>query len=375
MAGGQPLPGGLSGPGIPLQDDTSPHVRHRIERLERILQQQQAIINDMRAVLFNIDSEGNSTQASLSNLTQNQYFNYYEQFINKFPFTSGLQYQFIGERGGFGTGNGQFDGSRGVGTTKGSISSLGTFFVADAGNDRIQVFDRGGFFLRAFGSSGTADGELDFPQGVALDNNSNVWVADNGNARLQKFNAAGTFQLKVTGLTGITWVACDLSGNCYVSQTGGTSIKKYNSSGTLSATIGSSGTGNGEFTSTTALACDYDNNLYVFDLVGSSNNRIQKFNSSGTYQSQIPMGTLRIQTGGDFDFDEDGYMWLFDNANNAQRLLRLDASGNVVWSWDRIGNNYGALKNNSAGIGISREKLVCINGGSTLQFFAPVAFV
>src|SRR5438128_4027703 len=41
--------------------------------------------------------------------------------------------------------------------------------------------------------SGTRDGELDYPAGVATDGSGNVYVADRTNNRIQKFDADGTF--------------------------------------------------------------------------------------------------------------------------------------------------------------------------------------
>src|SRR5437763_1411052 len=43
-----------------------------------------------------------------------------------------------------------------------------------------------GTFLTTWGSSGTGDGQFDFPFGVATDGSGNVYVADHGNHRIQK---------------------------------------------------------------------------------------------------------------------------------------------------------------------------------------------
>ena len=46
-------------------------------------------------------------------------------------------------------------------------------------------------FLRKWGSQGSGEGQLEFPQGMAVDEAGNVYVADRGNHRLQKFGAGG----------------------------------------------------------------------------------------------------------------------------------------------------------------------------------------
>lgn len=73
---------------------------------------------------------------------------------------------FVREFGTSGTGNGQFRGPRDVGA---GIDSR--VYVADTGNDRIQVFDFTGGFVTSFGSAGTGSRRFESPQGV--------WIAKN----------------------------------------------------------------------------------------------------------------------------------------------------------------------------------------------------
>jgi hypothetical protein len=60
-------------------------------------------------------------------------------------------------------------------------------FVADAFNNRVQEFGRGGRFLLKWGSGGTGDGRFNWATGVAVDRAGNVYVADYWNNRVQKF--------------------------------------------------------------------------------------------------------------------------------------------------------------------------------------------
>jgi len=61
-------------------------------------------------------------------------------------------------------------------------------YVADALNNRIQVFDSAGSFLFEFGSSGSGDGQFKVPFGIAVDSRKNIYVADLGNLRIQVFS-------------------------------------------------------------------------------------------------------------------------------------------------------------------------------------------
>ena len=87
--------------------------------------------------------------------------------------------------GSLGTGNGQFDGPRGV-----AVHGAGNVYVADLGNHRVEKFDGSGTFLTSWGSFGSGNGQFDSPTGVAVDGAGNVYVADNGHHRIEKFSAA-----------------------------------------------------------------------------------------------------------------------------------------------------------------------------------------
>ncbi|MBI4719753.1 MAG: 6-bladed beta-propeller, partial [Chitinivibrionia bacterium] len=58
---------------------------------------------------------------------------------------------------------------------------------------RVQVFTKGGQYLRQWGTSGTAPGQFQFPFGIAVDGNGRVYVADSHNDRVQVFSGLGTF--------------------------------------------------------------------------------------------------------------------------------------------------------------------------------------
>ncbi|XP_066289226.1 tripartite motif-containing protein 3-like [Branchiostoma lanceolatum] len=72
--------------------------------------------------------------------------------------------------GGEGQGKGQFDGLRGV-----TVSDKGALFVADSGNQRIQVFTLKGKFVRQFPAVVTFEQDM-YPLDVAIDKEENLWV-------------------------------------------------------------------------------------------------------------------------------------------------------------------------------------------------------
>ena len=60
--------------------------------------------------------------------------------------------------------------------------------VADCHNHRVQVFDSNGTFLRSFGHEGEDAGEFNFPVGIAINKDRNIFVAESENNRIQIFS-------------------------------------------------------------------------------------------------------------------------------------------------------------------------------------------
>uniref|UniRef100_A0A6B2LSP1 SMP-30/Gluconolactonase/LRE-like region domain-containing protein n=1 Tax=Arcella intermedia TaxID=1963864 RepID=A0A6B2LSP1_9EUKA len=53
--------------------------------------------------------------------------------------------------------------------------------------------------MRTFGVQGSGDGELDYPQGVAVDGEGRIWVADTCNNRIEVFGPDGILLMKFGG--------------------------------------------------------------------------------------------------------------------------------------------------------------------------------
>jgi sugar lactone lactonase YvrE len=76
-------------------------------------------------------------------------------------------------------------------------NAAGDIFVAEGHSSRegaharISKFDRTGRFIRAWGSFGTGPGQFDQPHGLAFDSQGRLFVADRGNNRIQIFDQDG----------------------------------------------------------------------------------------------------------------------------------------------------------------------------------------
>jgi RHS repeat-associated protein len=141
--------------------------------------------------------------------------------------------QFRSAFGSPGSASGQLSSPKGVVT-----DAAGNVWVADTENSRIEKFNPKGEFLTSFGSLGPGDGQLNKPRGIAVDSAGNIWVADTGNNRVQRFSAEGKYISKFgtlgseTGkLKSPSGITVDSSGNIWVADTGNNRVQKFSAAG------------------------------------------------------------------------------------------------------------------------------------------------
>jgi DNA-binding beta-propeller fold protein YncE len=69
-----------------------------------------------------------------------------------------------------------------------AVGQEGNLYVADALNNRIEIFDGDGKFISMFGKAGDGPGYFARPKGVAIDGDDHIWVVDGMQDRVQVFN-------------------------------------------------------------------------------------------------------------------------------------------------------------------------------------------
>ncbi len=69
-----------------------------------------------------------------------------------------------------------------------AVDADGNLYVCDTLNNRIEIFDADGRFIKTFGKNGDGPGYFSRPKGVAIDSDGNIWVADGMQDRVQVFN-------------------------------------------------------------------------------------------------------------------------------------------------------------------------------------------
>ena len=297
--------------------------------------------------------------------------------IQKFTSDGG----FVSKWGSRGSGDGEFgwhDSGNFGGPEAISIDNNGFVYVTDPTiNHRIQRFNSEGKYLNSIGNFGVLDGQLWYPYGVAISNNSVVYAADNWNLRVQQFNGEGEFVNKWESGSldsgkfkepeGIT---IDKSGNIYVTDTGNHRVQKFTSSGEFIKKWGIEGnlqgSGDGEFDKPKGIAIDKNNFLYVAD---SQHHRIQKFTSEGQFVRK-----WGNRGNGDGEFEHpvsvvvDGNDFLYVVDQNNHRIQKFTSDGQFVSKWGSTGNGDGEF-NYPSGIAIDGNNLVYVCDYRRIQKF------
>ncbi len=80
-----------------------------------------------------------------------------------------------------------------------AVDKDGNVYVADTWNNRIQIFDADGEFIRSFGKGGDGPGYFARPKGIAIDDDGHVWVADAVQDRVQVFTPEGRLLIYLGG--------------------------------------------------------------------------------------------------------------------------------------------------------------------------------
>jgi DNA-binding beta-propeller fold protein YncE len=270
-----------------------------------------------------------------------------------------------------------------------AVATLGDERTFYHGGSRLFQFDQNGKFMKEIGQGVYG---INFAQQVRVDPQDNVWIVDAGSNQVYKFDPEGRLALVLgrkpesiplrpgpgvsataadaeflaksgapeggrggggggrggAGAPGagprgdnfnrpsdVTW---DRAGNVYVADGFGNNnrVAKFTKDGNFLKSWGQTGSGQGQFNRLRGIAIDAAGNLYVAD---AGNNRIQVFDTEGTFKSQITgIGSPQAicVSGG-------GTQYLYSsNSNGSESMdngeiykLRLD--GQVVGKFGRAG--------------------------------------
>ena len=268
-----------------------------------------------------------------------------------------------------------------------AISPDGTkVYVADSKYHRVVIINRLDRTTRSFGKLGFYDGKLTSPNGIAVDQQGNLYVADINQCLIQKFTANGEYLMQfgnpvsecyqvagvaVSKLGDVYAVSCNLftcghnvirrykadgtllaewespvmghsfmmpnaiavdgNGNVYITDTLEDRILKFSQDGIFLIEFGSQGQNPGQFWRPYGIAVDSSGFVYVAD---TNNHRIQKFTSGGAYISSF--GVVGSENGNfsyprGVDVDSNGNIYVADTSN--ARVQKFNSSFTYLTSW------------------------------------------
>jgi DNA-binding beta-propeller fold protein YncE len=166
-------------------------------------------------------------------------------------------------------------------------------YVADGyGNSRIVKFDKTGRYLKSWGTFGDAPGQFELPHAIVIDKEDHVYVADRENQRIQIFDIDGKFLKQWTGIGYPYGLAITSDQHILMADGGFDRIIKLDSDGKIIGALGEPGHAPGQFAWAHTLTVGADGKLYVADTL---NWRFQVFaptHSTGKMASYIP--TVRM---------------------------------------------------------------------------------
>ncbi|MEW6159638.1 MAG: 6-bladed beta-propeller [Verrucomicrobiota bacterium] len=155
-----------------------------------------------------------------------------------------------------------------------AFAANGDFYVADGyGNSRVVKFDRNGKFLLAWGRKGTAPGEFNLPHAVQVDASGRVFVGDRENNRIQVFDAQGKFLRQFGGFAPFgLFMTSDQT--LFVADGRANQVMKMTLEGKVIEAWGTMGSEPGNFLLPHGITVDRHGAVYVTEINGR---RVQKF--------------------------------------------------------------------------------------------------
>lgn len=201
-----------------------------------------------------------------------------------------------------------------------SVDDVGNLYIADSNNGRIRKVDTSGNITTIAGNGNhqftgdnalAIEAELNYPEGVVVDIEGNIYIADTRNNVVRKIDINGIITtIAGNGIAGSSgdggtatsaqlmqpnMLTFDGEGNIYIAETGSHQIRKVDLTGNISTVVGAGVAGPGlednalassaTLTVPSGIAVDKADNLYIVDRF---NHRIRKSSKGKFFLTGTP---------------------------------------------------------------------------------------
>jgi sugar lactone lactonase YvrE len=276
-----------------------------------------------------------------------------------------LQGNFLRKWGVQGSGNGQFHNPYATALDF-NDTSVSEVFVTDHHRHRVQVFDKNGVFLRAFGTAGNGNGQLYYPTGIAIGPDSLLYVANLHGQRIKVFDKNGTEVRQIT-TPGYPHGVAFSGDKLAVAISHQHKVYLFDKNGTLETTLGNGSANNtpGLFNYPYGLDFDASGNLYVAD---RDNQRIQVFDQNRTYQANFGhYGSRNVQM---HDIQSTPEKTFIITDIDGDRVMEIDENASLIRVIASNGNSDGKVTDPKyLTMGNSNRIHVSDSGNHRIQIF------
>jgi len=211
-----------------------------------------------------------------------------------------------------------------------AVNSTNFIIVAEAGaTDRVEIYDKGGFFVRALtGSALTA------VTGVAVNSTGHIFVSESGAVDLIKIYDKGGFFLKSfdgtafggTNFDTVTFITVDSNDRLIVYDDGTITIQIFTGNESFVSSFAGDEFGSGRaFNTVEGIAVDASNRIYVTDSNIADPDIVQIYDSTGAFLSFF---TGSGTNGGGAEWTNDNVRGITVDSNG--RILVVDAQNDLV---------------------------------------------
>lgn len=238
-----------------------------------------------------------------------------------------------GRFGGKGHENGKLNNPLAI-----DVSVDNIVYIVDSGNNRIQLFDRRGSFIKSVGGFGFENKQFDAPRDIWINSLINIYVSDYNNQRVQRYDRHMNFINSLTSNEGqvsdfqfaeIASCAVNSQNDLFLVDHGDYKIIKFKRDGSAERVFGRFDSGDGELVFPEQIAMWGADKVVVADPGQSA---LIIFDQFGNFVSKLTHDSFKQPRGLDVDRDKNIFVadphakkifWIHDNLSKIFEIKPL----------------------------------------------------